>query len=281
MNRIVTLIALFALCVGTVIAITPRPLTLDEKAKEADLIILGTASLFGEECVKSEYDSFVLYERSLRIAVKEILWPPSFTNKGEIIFPCYIVKTWPDSWWNHTNTAGVFFLAASKNPERGGWQQLGNGNDWIELPTNALAVLFSITRQRGKPAPNMQLQLPDVPSPQITRYGHNPKAQSSYVASFREGYSHAMEGRHGVPIFGPTDEDDKAKVLGYADGQLAGDTARSQWMRKLHLLMKANETARKRVGRAKRSQPADPAHGNRRHSTQMYGDEHVPELTAH
>jgi len=143
MKRLVPFLALLALCVGVAIATSFRPRTLDEKVKEAHLIVSGTATAFGPERLAS---GDWLYERDLRIEVKEVLWPPSYTDTNAIVFRYYIVKTWPRSWWDYTNTPGVFFLTKSKRPERGRWDRLERFDDWLEHHTNAPAVSASIKR---------------------------------------------------------------------------------------------------------------------------------------
>jgi hypothetical protein len=104
-----------------------RRRTLDEKVKEADLIVLGTATAFGDERVaitnfsggsqppllldgtnwifpKPAASGVSLYERDLRIDISEVLWPPSATQTNVITFPYYILKSWPESCWNYLNT---------------------------------------------------------------------------------------------------------------------------------------------------------------------------------
>lgn len=230
MNRAVTVIAFATICVGTVVASIPRPLTLEEKIQNADLIILGAANTFIDKSTATKSDTVGL--RSVHINMKEIIWPPTFTNRSEIRFRCYI--------WDHTNTLGVFFLAKSKKPERGQWDLLSYNNDWMEPATNALAVILSVKRQKGELASAGQLRIPNVPFPPTTRYDHNPKVRWEYLISFRDGYFDAFAMKRGLFMFGPTNEVDKAKVIGYQDGQLAGDDARSEWMHKLHLLLRSN-----------------------------------------
>ena len=138
MKRFITLVALLVLGIGIAVANTPRPRTLDQKVKEADLIVLGTATAFGPKRVVS---GDWLYERDLRVEVKAVLWPPSYRNINAIVFRYYIVTTWPKSWWDYTKTPGIFFLTKNKRPERGQWDMLeGLGGDWMEHATNAPAV---------------------------------------------------------------------------------------------------------------------------------------------
>ena len=141
MKRSLIFIPLLALCFGAATANSYRPRTVDEKVKEADLIVFGTATAFGPERVASGGG---LYERALRVEIKEVLWPPSYTNTNAIVFRYYIVKTWPKSWWDYTNTSGVFFLTKSKRPGRGHWDMLERFDDWMEHPTNASVVSASI-----------------------------------------------------------------------------------------------------------------------------------------
>ena len=140
MKRSVTLVGLLVLCLGVAIANSYRPRTLDEKVKEANLIVLGTATAYGEEHTAVKDGSFTLYERSLRVEVKEVLWPSSYQDTNAIVFRYYMEKAWPKSWWDYTNTPGVFFLTKSKRPERGQWDRLERFDDWMEHQTNAPVV---------------------------------------------------------------------------------------------------------------------------------------------
>jgi hypothetical protein len=148
-----------------------RPRTLDEKVKEADLIVLGTATVFGDERVaitnfsggaqphlllddtnsifpKPSDRGFSLYERKLRIDIKEILRPHSANNTNMIIFPFYFRKDRPELSRNYLNTPGVFFLVKNKHPERSEWTMLDRYNDWMEPETNAALVRASIKKQK-------------------------------------------------------------------------------------------------------------------------------------
>jgi hypothetical protein len=66
-----------------------------------------------------------------------------------------------------------------------------------------------------------------IPWPKVTRYDNDLRLRLVYLTAFRDGYIAALNDQHGIAVFRPEAEDDKAKVLGYADGQLAGDTART------------------------------------------------------
>jgi hypothetical protein len=151
---------------GIVVSRLFAPRTLDQKVKEADLIILGKATAFGDDRVvntnfsggtqpllsqentNAALHGVALYERNLRIDINEVLWPPSASQTNEIIFPYYILKTWPESWWNYSNTPGVFFLVKSKQPERSEWTKLDRYNDWMEPETNTPLVRVSIKKQK-------------------------------------------------------------------------------------------------------------------------------------
>jgi hypothetical protein len=146
MKHLVTFVALLGLFIGVAIANSYRPRTLDEKVADADLIVLGTATALGPERVAVNDGSFILCERDLRVEIKAVLWPPSYTNTNAIVFRYYIVKTWPRSWWDYTNTPGVFFLTKSKRPERGQWDRLERFDDWLEHQTNAPLVRASVKR---------------------------------------------------------------------------------------------------------------------------------------
>jgi hypothetical protein len=141
MKSSATVFALLALCVGLAFANVYRPRTLDEKVQDADLIVRGTATAFGAE----RDAGGGLHERSLRVEVSQVLWPSSYTNTNAIVFRYYIVKAWSRSWWDYTNTAGVFFLIKSKRPETGQWDRLEGFDDWMEPQTNATAIQALIT----------------------------------------------------------------------------------------------------------------------------------------
>jgi hypothetical protein len=109
MKRVVTILMLLAVCTGRAIAESvPKPLSIDEKVKRADLIVLGTASGF------DELDSRL----SLRIKVKEILWPASTSNISEIVLA-------PPILGGGTDISGVFFLNRSTLKE-GQWSLPAN-----------------------------------------------------------------------------------------------------------------------------------------------------------
>lgn len=77
-----------------------------------------------------------------------------------------------------------------------------------------------------------------------------------YLASFREAFLSALEGRHSSPpVFAPTEDGDKARVLGYAEGMLAGDTARSEWEHKAQVLVGWSGAIAQPGSAANQSQP--------------------------
>jgi len=151
------------------------PRTVEEKVDEADLIVRGNASLFGEEkeALRWEgkyntaffglgndplpslpHEPFVVYQRNLRVDVTEVLWPPSPKGITNIVFGCYIAKNWPPSWCAYTNTPGIFFLTKKDPPDNEEWTKLDRFDDWIEPTTNAPSVQAAITKIRvrgGRP----------------------------------------------------------------------------------------------------------------------------------
>jgi hypothetical protein len=237
MSRVATIFVLLSLCAGAIVASIPIPLTTDEKVEQADLIVLGKATTTGAEYIVVRNGSFKMYERDLQIDVKDVLWPPSFKETNMVTFRYYVVQDISKLRWLYTNTPGVFFLKKNTRHEKGEWEMVGSGNDWIESATNALTFLFSIEKLKGKPAPAV-LSVTEVPYPQTTRYDQSQKVRLAYLSGFRDGYLDALSGKHSSQIFGPITEEDKATVLGYADGRLSGDAARLEWMRKFHILMK-------------------------------------------
>jgi len=146
MKSLATFTAFLMLCTGLAFATSYAPRTLDQKVEEADLIVLGTATAIGPERVAETTCYGVVYERDLRVDVKEVLWPPSYTGSKEIVFRYQFYKDWSKSWWDYTNTAGVFFLTKTENPEKGQWDRLQRFDDWLEQPTNAPLVSTSIKK---------------------------------------------------------------------------------------------------------------------------------------
>jgi hypothetical protein len=154
--------------------VDPAPRTLDEKVRDANLIVLGAATAFGDRKPLVKDSLLHLYERSLRVKVAAVLWPDGMTDTREIVFRYGIVEAWPKSWWDYTNTPGVFFLTRNIDPTRGKWDRLPQFDDWLESSTNALAVLLSIEKQKGKTAPLGTLEFPQVAYPINTRYDYAP-----------------------------------------------------------------------------------------------------------
>ena len=65
--------------------------------------------------------------------------------------------------------------------------------------------------------------------PRDTRYDHDPHLRLVYLEAFGKGYVAAWARKEALPVFGPTTDDDKARVLGYSDGAVAGRAARDAW----------------------------------------------------
>ena len=235
MKRQIIVIALFVLCFGAVNADYFRPRTIDEKVQASELIVLGTATVFGDKIPPPRPGDIMpaQYERNLRIDVKKVFWPSSLKNEREITFRFSISESWPKSWWDYTNTPGVFFLTKNTNPANGQWDKLYRFDDWMEPNTHVLAVLFAIEKQKGTNALTGNLQIPKVSYPLTTRYDSDQKLRWVFLSSYRDGFQDALVDKHSILMFGPTNDEDKAKVLGFADGQLAGDAARKAWIAKL------------------------------------------------
>ncbi len=141
------------------------PRTLEGKVEEADLIVRGNATLFGEEKWVLDFfpttdkawfglgnnppeldssRSYTLFHRDSRIDVTEVLWPLSLKQITDLVFSCYIVKEDPPSWWAYTNTLGVFFLIKKPSPGKAEWTKLQGYGDWIEPTTNAPSIQSAI-----------------------------------------------------------------------------------------------------------------------------------------
>jgi hypothetical protein len=65
--------------------------------------------------------------------------------------------------------------------------------------------------------------------PRNTRYDHDQRLRLTYLEAFGKAYVAAWARKESLPVFGPTSEEDKAKVFGYADGATVGRTARDAW----------------------------------------------------
>ena len=209
----------------------PAPRTLQHKVRDARLIVFGTASAFGGTPAPPISGTTEFYKRNLRVNIAAVLWPPTLTNMSEAVFPYSFLPGQPRSQWDYSNTAGVFFLTTNSSPQRGEWDRLPFFDDWWERPTNLIAVLACIGKEKGTPCQTGLLHIPSPPPVGMSQYARTPAA-SDYESGFREGYLAALVGRGGFWTFGPTNEADKAKVIGYADGQLAGHAAWSGWLSK-------------------------------------------------
>jgi hypothetical protein len=258
MNRIVFTIALLTAGAANLHSFPARPLSTDEKIQAADVIVVGfataqeepTRSAGGEVPPKPDNG---LARRILRIEVRDVLWPPSATNTQVLILRHSQIGNLPDAplpdeCLTYTNAPGVFFIVRSKTSKRGEWVLAANaGLDWLEPATNALAVMLLIESQKGKPSSARALRVPDVPYPQSTPYDHDSKMRMVYLTAFRQGCLDAIKSTPRLPVFAPTEAEDKAKTFGYADGTHAGEAARVGWWRKFHLLMGSNASTSSEV----------------------------------
>ena len=230
MKRFLASVTLLAVCIGIATADSYRPRTLDGKTKDADLIVLGRATLFGG---KEQMVTNLQYWQNIRLDIKAVLWPQTLTNTSSIVFRSFVSENWPNSWWAYTNTPGVFFLVKGTYKNAGGWDRLDRFDDWMEAPTKAITVLLSIDRQKGHANTNGSLGIPAIHWPRDTRYDDNSHLRDAYLVAFRDGYFAALACDDHILMFGPKTKEDKARVLGFADGQAAGDYARRDWLRKV------------------------------------------------
>lgn len=73
---------------------------------------------------------------------------------------------------------------------------------------------------------------PNAPSPilpTVTRFDGDPVLRAAYLLLFQQGYDEAWNRKEHLPVTNPTTDVDKARVLGYADGMLAGRSALAKW----------------------------------------------------
>lgn len=116
MNRIVIMVIGISTVVLSVVSTFSQvischgPLNLDGKVKGADLIVFGCATVEGKWVPSNPGPRPLYYQQQCRIVVMEVLWPhePSLTN--DIVISLIFKTNWPASFWNYTNTTGVFFF---------------------------------------------------------------------------------------------------------------------------------------------------------------------------
>ncbi len=65
--------------------------------------------------------------------------------------------------------------------------------------------------------------------PRDTRYDSDQHLRLVYLEAYGKGYVAAWARKESLPVFGPTGDDDKARVFGYVDGAAAGRVARDLW----------------------------------------------------
>jgi hypothetical protein len=65
--------------------------------------------------------------------------------------------------------------------------------------------------------------------PATTPFDHKLPLRAIFLDAFGRGYVAAWGSNQGVPVFGPTNEEDKAKVLGFSEGLQAGRQAMAAW----------------------------------------------------
>jgi hypothetical protein len=100
-------------------------------------------------------------------------------------------------------------------------------------PNAALAVLLSYGRQYGHTNTNITLEIPSIAWPEKTRYDGHAKLRETYLVAFRYGYYAALAAEsHYISLFGSNTEEDKARVLGFAEGQKAGYQTRQAWLKR-------------------------------------------------
>ncbi len=242
---------------GTARAMTPVPLTLDEKVQQAELIILGRLTRSAEHPVEDgQMPPIFVHEQSIDIA--DVLWPSGWHETNRITIPELRVGTNAPSFgrvWNQTNACALFFLTKSNVYAgtfsgahlattngllkglllrgRGSWGGVGSTDfDWMEPCSNTLAVLVSILRHKGEPAPRYNLEILHPDLPLSARSQTNPRILSVFAAMFRDAYFSALDGNTmELPVFAPVTDEEKAKVLAYAEGRQAGRLARERWER--------------------------------------------------
>jgi len=185
-------------------------------------------------------------KRSVKVQVLETLWPQNSQVTNTFIVDRYVWTHWPDSWWNYNSRTGVYFfirtaaaVQLARERERlrptgltirdnfygtNKWMPLDRYDDWYEPDTNLANIeALIVTRKGGIPK-----ALAPVP-PKVTRYDFEPTLRSNYLASYQQGYSDAWGRTEKLPVFSPSNDADKARVLGYAEGMVAGQAAQSNW----------------------------------------------------
>ncbi len=109
----ITVLVALATCYVT-LATSYRPRTVEEKVREADLIILGVGTVEGREKGETEHP----YECRCRFTVTEVLWPSNLMVQPEFVVKHFAWHKWPSSWWNYNATTGVFFFTKTPRPDQ-------------------------------------------------------------------------------------------------------------------------------------------------------------------
>jgi hypothetical protein len=65
--------------------------------------------------------------------------------------------------------------------------------------------------------------------PSVTRYDPDLVLRAAYLTSCKQGYRDAWDRKEKLPVFAPKSDADKARVLGYSDGMVAGRLALAKW----------------------------------------------------
>ncbi len=155
-KRTSLLMLLCVLACVMVLADSWRPRNRLEKVVEAELIVLGIATLEGLPLETTERP----VERACRIVPLKTLWPTNEAITNMIVVTHWAWTKWPDTWWKYNSQTGLYFLErtstalkrARANPRYGRgsihdnvfgtnyWIPLSRFDDWYEPTTNMPAV---------------------------------------------------------------------------------------------------------------------------------------------
>ena len=161
MRKRTTLLSVLCLLVGFVVfANVWGRRTTSEKVTEAQLIVLGIATLDGLPLAPTEHP----VERSCSVVVLQTLWPTNQPATNTIVVRHWAWTKWPDSWWNYNSQTGVYFFVRTttalkqlradikrRDPEgliklddnilgTNTWTPLERFDDWYEPATNVVAI---------------------------------------------------------------------------------------------------------------------------------------------
>jgi len=160
MKRTILLMLLCVVASALVVADSWRPRTRAEKIADAELIVLGVATLEGLPLETTEHP----VKRACRIVPLKTLWPTNEPATNIIVVDHWAWTKWPDTWWKYNAQTGVYYLERTttalkrartdsrrRDPQvriqigddflgTNAWIPLSRFDDWYEPMTNTIVV---------------------------------------------------------------------------------------------------------------------------------------------